>query len=254
MFSLVLFAALATASPSPSPTEPPEILHVVVSPFCGMLRQTIAPVTEVQRANDRSFTDFYGQAAKLNDDVFRTDGLGVDIELEMTTIAHRSQYNSGVVDTSISRAERLLAASRKRYPDEKYPDLAALRNEMESVLDSQQRYNSVLSAITGAYIDGLGVVNVPQDIPQLNYVNGMREVLGAPPIPRLPRPGDTEQSLAQLRNELRTGSADSDPNDPTDLSDPTNLRKHLIAQEAQSWNATVAAIDVCKKREGNGTH
>jgi len=251
---LALLIALAT--PSPAPTQPPEILHVVVSPVCATIRQTVVPVGQAERHNDSSFVDAYTQIADVSKDLINLDDNGRVTKL--TYLAHQTQADVGTVFSSIEHAQKLIDASRRRYPDKAYPQVARLRDRLEDVLEWQRKYNSMLDTITGSYLDNQGPAALHggfeansdnvyrQDVmSEENYINGIRALFGQSPLDLLPhgdQPSDEDEQ--RIQNEQAAAALSIRDKDGTVLN-PVGVRVALHNAEGSLVQTVITAAHGC---------
>jgi hypothetical protein len=212
--SLILAAGLL-ASPSPTPLNAgygllPVIVNVHTSAVCTTLHQTVIPVGYIAKTNDAAFTDVKNRTLKV--------GLSmISDQTDYIFLAHHDQSDTQAVMTNIALAKQLLDESRKHYPDDKNPEIAAMRSELESIIDLQRQYNSIVDAIAGTYLDsqtnaqlyggmyGQTTTNVQQRNQQSerDFINSNRVLLGLAPLddsltgPMLADQSATAQTLVQ---------------------------------------------------------
>jgi len=198
MISLIATVVMLGASPSPTPLATgygllPVIVNVHTSAVCTTLRQTVIPVGFIAKTNDAAFTDVKNRTLKV--------GMSqIADQTDFVFLAHHDQVDTAAVTSNIALAKKLLDESRKRYPDEKDPEIAAMRAELESVIDIQRQYGSIVDAISGAYLDsqtnqqlyggmyGQNTTSVQQRNlqAQRDFINANRILLGLAPLDALP--------------------------------------------------------------------
>ena len=149
----IVTPVLATPSPAPSGGygsygSLPVIIRVSTNAVCSTLRQTVIPVGYIAKTNDNAFTDVKARTLKV-----AMSRIADDQDFEL--LARHDQVDTGDVLSNISLAIGLIDQSRKKYPDQKKPEIEAMRAELERVLDLQRKYNSVVDNIAGSYLDSL---------------------------------------------------------------------------------------------------
>ncbi len=223
MIALILSGITIVASPSPTPLATgygylPVIIDVHTSAICTTLRQTVIPVGFIAKTNDAAFTDVKNRSLKVGTSMI-TD------QKDFEFLAHHDQVDTQAVLNNMELAQKLLDESRKRFPDEKDPDVAAMRAELESVIDIQRQYNSIIDGIAGAYLDSIDNQKLfggmygqnTSDVQSRNlqaqrdFINANRVLLGLAPLAGLPLPGsgpsgDSQSALADTMPQASPGS------------------------------------------------
>jgi hypothetical protein len=209
VLALILSGITLVASPSPTPLATgfgylPVIIDVHTSAVCTTLRQTVIPVGFIAKTNDAAFGDVKDRTMKVGMSM-------ISDQKDFEFLAHHDQVDTQAVVTNIALAQKLLDDSRKRFPDEKNPDVAAMRAELESVIDIQRQYSSIVDAIAGAYLDSTSNQKLfggmygqnTSDVQARNlqaerdFINSNRVLLGLPPLEGLPLPGSGPGGTSQ---------------------------------------------------------
>ncbi len=156
ILSLILLAAagaLPSSAPTPAPLATgygalPVIINVHTNAVCTTLRQTVVPVGYIAKTNDAAFADVKRRTLKV-----ATSKISGDKDFEM--LARHDQTDVSAVLSNNELARKLIDDSRERFPDQKNPEIAAMRQELSDVIGLQRQYSSVVDAISGEYLDSL---------------------------------------------------------------------------------------------------
>jgi hypothetical protein len=261
----LIAAIVLDASPSPTPLATgygllPVIVDVHTSAVCTTLRQTVIPVGFIAKTNDAAFTDVKNRTLKV--------GMSqIADQTDLVVLAHHDQVDTGAVTSNIALAKTLLDESRKRYPDEKDPEIAAMRAELESVIDLQRQYGSIVDAIAGAYLDsqtnqqlyggmyGSNTASVQERNLQAerDFINGNRILLGlqpldAPPLSAsLPGSSTSADIADQLRQDMNATTQTQPVPSPgvRQQVDAQQLDEQLGLAESRLRATAVAALRLC---------
>ncbi len=252
-----LLAALTTLplpglgiTPTPAPTPPPVITTIETRAVCSDLRRTVLPVAFIAKHNDAAFHDVVVRAANVGQSM-------ITGKTDFEFLARHDQADVGEVMTNMDLAEKLLNESRERYPAARHPYVAAVRAELERVLYYQKQYNSLIDAISGAYLDadsnkvlyggfyGDNTSEVQQRnlLAKQDFFNGNRALMGLPPLDGLPfgTGAAAAQSYQQVR-EQNQATAKAVNGGPTIVQ---RIRSSLSASEGELAHTAIAAQKMC---------
>lgn len=178
IFAFVLTALGAQAEPTPVPVSPapaatPQlkiILNERSSRLCTTIRDTAAPMAFVTHRDDEAFAAINRSMLKFMD---RTQGVtpatGGDLKQLESSVDDLDVYAPSAemsviqmehvlfqVSQNLSLEDHVMDASWKEYPRGRVPNLDALRQRLQNLLDLQRALANKYLQFTGIYLDNRG--------------------------------------------------------------------------------------------------
>jgi hypothetical protein len=261
---LSIAGAVATPAPTPGPTSAagnygsygslPVIITVHTNAVCSTLRDTVIPVGYIAKTNDQAFTDVKDRTLKVAMSQTSDD-------TDLVFLAHHDQSDVSAVTTNAELAVKLLEESEKRYPGSKNPDVEAMRQELSRIIDLQRQYNSIVNAISGAYLDstdnkklyggfyGENTENVQtlDLMAKRDFINANRVLLGlqpfdAGPIANTGQQNQQAQVLQEGNNPLTQPGPSAAPGQQATVKQITS---DLQDAEGRLQTTAIAALHLC---------
>jgi hypothetical protein len=268
MILSVLLSLAGTVAPAPEPTASsygsygslPVIITVHTNAVCTTLRDTVLPVGYIAKTNDGAFTDVKDRTLKV-----AMSQISDDTDLQF--LAHHDQSDVSAVTSNTALAVKLIEESEKRYPAEKNPDVEAMRDELSRIIDLQRRYNSIVNAISGEYLDstsnkqlfggmyGENNANVQtlNLMAKRDFINSNRVLLGLQPLDNGPIANTSQQSQqSQMTQQGSNPLTQPGPSaSPDQEATAAQISTDLQEAEQRLQTTAIAALHLC--RSSNAT-
>jgi len=157
----VLAAALvlaAVAPPVPSPSPPPTILHLRVSPVCSTLHNLVLPLAQVNQGNVTLLNQIGGDETKYLK--YYSDRFG----------GGRVLYAAQIDQTAtnmlphLQEMDELLKQSYGSIPQGRNPQVDALRQRAQNIVDVERAIANRYIETFGAVVDSYGQALLPPEL------------------------------------------------------------------------------------------
>lgn len=167
----LLFAAALAATPSPKPTAPLKVIvNVKSSSLCTLVQKTASPIAYVTQRNEQAFAAIDHSMLKFMENtrgvtsVSAAEMQTMDNELDDAQIyGPSSEMNVVQMDKvayeiaqNIALEDKVMDASWKEYPKGQFPNVDAMRQRLQNLLDLQRALNNQYLEFTGVYLDNRG--------------------------------------------------------------------------------------------------
>jgi hypothetical protein len=172
MLLSALFLAQVIANPNATPTPPfPLITTVKVTNYCTAVRHLAVPIGYVTRKNSEAFM---AMEKPIFDIVTQNRGVGSATGNEMaTTLANGNDdaltYNAGntismetinkitwEIDQNLALEDKVMEQSWKDFPKGRDPDVDALRQRLQNLIDLQNALDDKYTQLSANYLDNSG--------------------------------------------------------------------------------------------------
>lgn len=171
MFAPLVLAAFAATAPAPSPTPPLKVIVTVrVSTFCNEVRKLGVPLAYVTTRNDeafdainRSMLDFLKANRGLSA-VSQAEVSSLDNEYDdaATYNAHNAVSMNKLsqivwqINQNLSLEDEVMAKSWKDVPAGKDPQVDAMRQRLQNLIDLQRALAANYTSLAEMYFDNEG--------------------------------------------------------------------------------------------------
>jgi hypothetical protein len=167
----VLFAALTAVTPAPQATPPLKVIvNIRSSSLCSAVKDTAAPIAYVSNRNEQAFADVNHSMLQLMQNMAGVTQAGAaDLRAMDNSLDDSEMYTPSselsvtqmdrvayIIAQNLTTEDKIMDASWKQYPRGKYPNLDALRQRMQNLMDLQRALDNYYFQFTGIYLDNRG--------------------------------------------------------------------------------------------------
>jgi len=247
MLALIL-AAIAAGVPSPQPTPQLKVIvNVRSSSLCTTVKDTASPIAYVTRRNEEAFAAINHSMLKFMENMrgvtsasaAETQALDNALDdaevytpsteltvVQMDKIAYEIAQNLVLED-------KIIDASWKQFPKGQFPNIDALRQRLQNLVDLQRALDNRYFEFTGTYLDNRG---------QARFASNAAAFKGL-----------VRDTILGLSSALADVHADGDPEIAAQASAHTIARygnaasvvKELRLQEYAFANEAATALKTC---------
>lgn len=177
MIPIILAVAVA-AAPSPKPTPLKVIIHIRSNTtFCSSVRSMAVPIGYVTRRNDEAFAAMNHSVLKYFESVRGVTSAGVpDMEALSSELDDSAIYTpTGAlsamkvgqiaydVDQNLTLEDRIMQDSWTKYPKGAYPNIDAMRDRLQNLMDLQRALVARYTEFASVYTDNAGQAKFADD-------------------------------------------------------------------------------------------
>jgi hypothetical protein len=266
--ALFLATVLVTPTPVPTATPPPEIYRTVVSPMCSTLRNLALPVGYVTRKNDSAFRAMSHSLQTFLSGFYPTD---VPTQADLEAVASASGYTgsgadamgpeSGLDDQLLYGPGQVLTAadidgvaqqifhnivvensfmqqSWKEYPKGVDPNVDAMRQQAQNVIDLQRALADRYEDFAQLYLSNQGMAALQTQSQRAIFKQYLRALLLGDAV-----------NLNADGTAAYSDDGFSSTSERAKLGSVAQVVRDLTIQERSFAQGEISSLNVC-----NGTH
>ena len=167
MFALLLLTVTTALTPAPQPTPQLKVIvNVRSSSLCTAMQHTAVPIAYVAHRNEQAFDAINHSMIEFMESISGVTSAGtaelqtMDNELDDAELYTPSGEMSAVrmdkiayqIAQNLTLEDRVMDASWKEYPRGQFPNVDALRQRLQNLMDLQRALDNKYFEFTGIYL------------------------------------------------------------------------------------------------------